>query len=87
MAGHPGAMQGGSRSVFIGNIPYGTTQQELIDIFQTVGQVVNFRLVHDRDTGKPKGLRLRHVLCNSAMKLRYFIVFWGQGMGFVSLEM
>ena len=44
-----------SRVVFVGNIPYDATEQQLIDHFSSVGQVVNFRLVHDRDTGKPKG--------------------------------
>ncbi|KIK68333.1 hypothetical protein GYMLUDRAFT_214889 [Collybiopsis luxurians FD-317 M1] len=30
-------------------------QEQLIDVFKSVGQVVGFRLVFDRDTGKPKG--------------------------------
>ncbi|KAH8101744.1 hypothetical protein BXZ70DRAFT_906328 [Cristinia sonorae] len=30
-------------------------QEQLIEAFKTVGQVVGFRLVFDRDTGKPKG--------------------------------
>ncbi|KAG9307925.1 hinge domain of cleavage stimulation factor subunit 2-domain-containing protein [Chiua virens] len=33
-----------------------TTQQEqLIDVFKSVGQVIGFRLVFDRETGKPRG--------------------------------
>jgi cleavage stimulation factor subunit 2 len=39
----------------VGNIPYDATDQQLIEIFNRVGNVVNFRLVHDRDTGRPKG--------------------------------
>ncbi|KAI8820986.1 hinge domain of cleavage stimulation factor subunit 2-domain-containing protein [Fimicolochytrium jonesii] len=31
------------------------TETQLIDIFKEVGPVVSFRLVFDRDTGKPKG--------------------------------
>ncbi|KIP05627.1 hypothetical protein PHLGIDRAFT_107997, partial [Phlebiopsis gigantea 11061_1 CR5-6] len=30
-------------------------EEQLIDAFKSVGQVVGFRLVYDRDTGKPKG--------------------------------
>eukprot|EP00127_Corallochytrium_limacisporum_P003329 Clim_evm18s148 gene=Clim_evmTU18s148 len=44
-----------SRSVFVGNIPYDATESQLIEVFSEVGPVINFRLVTDRDTGKPKG--------------------------------
>jgi cleavage stimulation factor subunit 2 len=30
-------------------------EDALIDVFKSVGQVIGFRLVFDRDTGKPKG--------------------------------
>ncbi|XP_071819189.1 cleavage stimulation factor subunit 2-like isoform X2 [Apostichopus japonicus] len=43
------------RSVFVGNIPYDTSEEKLKDIFSEVGPVLSFRLVYDRDTGKPKG--------------------------------
>ncbi|XP_059012550.1 cleavage stimulation factor subunit 2 isoform X2 [Mustela lutreola] len=43
------------RSVFVGNIPYEATEEQLKDIFSEVGPVVSFRLVYDRETGKPKG--------------------------------
>jgi len=44
-----------SRSVFVGNIPYEATEEQIQEIFSQVGPVVSFRLVFDRDTGKPKG--------------------------------
>jgi cleavage stimulation factor subunit 2 len=43
------------RVVFIGNIPYGGTEEMIIDTLGRVGQVLNFRLVYDKDTGRPKG--------------------------------
>jgi len=43
------------RSVFVGNIPYEATEEKLKDIFSEVGQVASFKLVYDRETGKPKG--------------------------------
>lgn len=41
--------------LLVGNIPYDATEQQLIEVFQQAGPVVSFRLVFDRDTGKPKG--------------------------------
>ncbi|XP_022727931.1 cleavage stimulating factor 64-like [Durio zibethinus] len=43
------------RCVFVGNIPYDATEEQLIEICRDVGPVVSFRLVIDRETGKPKG--------------------------------
>ncbi|MCJ1443059.1 MAG: hypothetical protein MMC23_003556 [Stictis urceolatum] len=59
------------RVVFIGNIPYGKfkrrshhraqltfqglTEEQIIQLCSTVGQVISFRLVYDQDTGRPKG--------------------------------
>ncbi|KAJ7628481.1 hypothetical protein FB45DRAFT_918385 [Roridomyces roridus] len=44
-----------SKVVFVGNVPYNMGEDALIDVFKSVGQVVGFRLVFDRETGKPKG--------------------------------
>lgn len=44
-----------ARSVFVGNIPHGTTEEQMKDIFSTVGTVLSFRIVYDRETGNPKG--------------------------------
>ncbi|KAE8715317.1 Cleavage stimulating factor 64 [Hibiscus syriacus] len=43
------------RCVFVGNIPYDATEEQLIEICREVGPVVSFRLVIDRETGQPKG--------------------------------
>lgn len=43
------------RTVFIGNIAFDVTEEELTTLFASVGPVNNLRLVHDRDTGKRKG--------------------------------
>ncbi|SPO37531.1 related to Cleavage stimulation factor [Pseudozyma flocculosa] len=47
--------QRGSRVVFVGNIPYDMSEEQLVEVFSEVGKVVGFRLVNDRDTGKFKG--------------------------------
>ncbi|XP_026684059.1 uncharacterized protein LOC103515628 [Diaphorina citri] len=38
-----------------GNIPYEATEEKLKDIFSEAGPVISFKLVYDRETGKPKG--------------------------------
>jgi len=49
------AAEKSARSVFVGNIPYEATDEQLKDIFSQAGPVISFRLVYDRETGKPKG--------------------------------
>lgn len=49
------AAERAARSVFVGNIPYEATEEQLKEIFAQAGPVVSFRLVYDRETGKPKG--------------------------------
>ncbi|TPX18449.1 uncharacterized protein E0L32_011634 [Thyridium curvatum] len=44
-----------SKVVFVGNIPYGLSEEQISDIFSGAGRVLNFRLVYDRETGRPKG--------------------------------
>ncbi|KAL1893758.1 hypothetical protein Sste5346_006261 [Sporothrix stenoceras] len=44
-----------SKIVFVGNIPYGLSEEQISDIFSSAGRVVSFRLVYDRENGKPKG--------------------------------
>ncbi|KIW05715.1 uncharacterized protein PV09_03575 [Verruconis gallopava] len=45
----------GNRTVFIGNIPYGVSEDVITQTLERVGQVNHFRLVYDKETGKPKG--------------------------------
>lgn len=33
----------------------GVSEEQIIDIFSRVGPVISFRLVHDKETGRPKG--------------------------------
>lgn len=52
---NPSAPRPPSRVVFVGNIPWDRTETELIEVFRSVGPVVAFRLLFDRDTGKSRG--------------------------------
>ncbi|RPA95898.1 hypothetical protein L873DRAFT_1812245 [Choiromyces venosus 120613-1] len=44
-----------SSIVFVGNIPFGLPETQIVEIFSAVGRVVCFRLVFDRETGRSKG--------------------------------
>ena len=63
-----GEAEKAARSVFVGNIPYEATEEQLKDIFSEVGVVVSFRLVYDRESGKPKGF---------LFSCRRFFIFFG----------
>jgi len=41
--------------LFIGGMPYDLSEGDIICVFSQYGEVVNFNLVRDRKTGKPKG--------------------------------
>lgn len=41
--------------VFVGNIPYDYTEEQLTEIFKQIGPVKNFRLVFDKENGRGKG--------------------------------
>ncbi|KAK7208543.1 hypothetical protein BZA70DRAFT_274016 [Myxozyma melibiosi] len=49
------ADKGAGKVVFVGNIPYDQSEEQIMDVFQSVGPVANFRFVFDKETGRPKG--------------------------------
>ncbi|RAK96335.1 putative polyadenylation factor subunit CstF64 [Aspergillus ibericus CBS 121593] len=46
---------GAGKSVFLGNIPYNLTEEQVKDILSSAGTVTKFRLMMNPETGKPKG--------------------------------
>ncbi len=43
------------RKLYVGNLPYSATEQELSDKFSASGTVESAKLITDRDTGRSKG--------------------------------
>jgi cold-inducible RNA-binding protein len=41
--------------LYVGGLPYQTTEQELIDMFEQVGRVTTASVITDRNTGRSKG--------------------------------
>ena len=53
--GGGGGQESQGPSVFVGNIPWAATEEELTDLFQGYGQVTRFRILVDRETRRPRG--------------------------------
>jgi len=41
--------------LYVGGLPYQTTEQDLLDLFGQVGPVTEASVITDRDTGRSKG--------------------------------
>ena len=41
--------------LYVGGLPYRTTEHDLIELFEQVGQVTEASVITDRDTGRSKG--------------------------------
>ena len=42
-------------TLYVGNIPYSVKEEELKEIFQEYGTVVNLKIITDKYTGRSKG--------------------------------
>ncbi|MGZ3686727.1 MAG: RNA recognition motif domain-containing protein [Bdellovibrionota bacterium] len=43
------------KKLYVGNLPFTTTDADLAEIFTQVGEVTSARVIMDRDTGRSKG--------------------------------
>jgi RNA recognition motif-containing protein len=43
------------KKVYVGNLPFRTTEEELANLFQQVGPVESVTIITDRETGRSKG--------------------------------
>jgi len=44
-----------TKTLFVGNLPFGCTQQDLESVFGSVTEVISVRIVTDRETGRSRG--------------------------------
>ncbi|MCC5868872.1 MAG: RNA-binding protein [Gammaproteobacteria bacterium] len=42
-------------NIYVGNLPYNATEDELRQAFEAFGQVSSVKIIMDRDTGRSKG--------------------------------
>ena len=43
------------KSIFVGNLPFSATEEEISDLFAQFGVVHSARLINDRESGRPRG--------------------------------
>ncbi|WQS04555.1 RNA-binding protein [Helicobacter pylori] len=43
------------RNIYVGNLVYSVTGEEVKELFSQFGKVFNVKLIYDRETKKPKG--------------------------------
>lgn len=44
-----------SKSIYVGNLPYSASEEDIRNLFSQHGTVNSVKLINDRDTGKPRG--------------------------------
>ena len=44
-----------SKKIYVGNLPFRTTEDDLSEMFQQIGPVESVSIITDRDTGRSKG--------------------------------
>lgn len=44
-----------SKKLYVGNLPYSTTDEDLMSVFTELGTVTSARVIIDRETGRSKG--------------------------------
>ena len=61
------------KTLYVGNLPWETTDDELYDVFEKSGGVEEVRIVKDRDTGRSKGFGFVEMMsedeADSALKM------------------
>jgi cleavage stimulation factor subunit 2 len=53
--GGGGSSQNQKHDIFVGNLAFNTTEEQLHQVFSEIGRVVKVRMVTDAETGKPRG--------------------------------
>jgi RNA recognition motif-containing protein len=49
------ARNGSLKKLYVGNLPFSTTEEELREIFEQHGSTVSVRVITDRETGRSRG--------------------------------
>lgn len=44
-----------AKTLYVGNLPWGTSETELADAFRPYGSVISSRIITDKETGRSRG--------------------------------
>lgn len=53
-------------TIYVGNLPFSATEDELRGLFERHGKVESVKLVNDRETGRPRGFGFVDMPANEA---------------------
>jgi RNA recognition motif-containing protein len=57
-----------ARTLYVGNLPWSTTEDDLVQAFSQHAQVVSARIITDRETGRSRGFGFVEVADEDAEK-------------------
>jgi len=55
-------------NIYVGNLSYSTSEEDLSALFENIGQVDSARIISDRETGRSKGFGFVEMADNDAAK-------------------
>lgn len=58
-----------ARTLYVGNLPWATTPEDLTNAFSSHGEVVSSRIITDRETGRSRGFGFVEVADQDADKM------------------
>jgi RNA recognition motif-containing protein len=58
----------GMTTIYVGNLPFSATEQDIKVLFERHGKVDSVKLVNDRETGKPRGFGFVEMSDDTASK-------------------
>jgi len=58
-----------AKTLYVGNLPWGTTENDLTDAFRSHGTVISSRIITDKETGRSRGFGFVEVDDNDADKM------------------
>lgn len=58
-----------SKTLYVGNLPWGTSEADLADAFRPYGTVISSRIITDKETGRSRGFGFVEVEDDDADKM------------------
>lgn len=55
-----------NKRIYVGNLPYTSTEEDIRQLFESHGPVVSVALINDRETGRPRGFGFVEMAGNDA---------------------
>jgi len=56
-----------SKNIYVGNLPWSATEQDVRAAFEAYGEVTSVKLIEDRETGRPRGFGFVEMEDNGAL--------------------